>query len=51
LACQMILKLSTWTKAPILVVTDSWFGNGQSYIFLWKQSLAAGFICLRCYEK
>jgi hypothetical protein len=32
LACQMILKLSTWTKAPILVVTDSWFGNGQLYL-------------------
>ena len=31
LSCQMILKLSTWTKAPILIVTDSWFGNGQLY--------------------
>jgi len=27
----MLLKLSTWTKAPILIVTDSWFGNGQLY--------------------
>ena len=31
LACQMILKLSTWTKSPILIVTDSWFGNGKLY--------------------
>lgn len=31
LACQMIFKLSTWTKAPILIVTDSWFGNGKLY--------------------
>lgn len=27
----MIFKLSTWSKAPILVVTDSWFGNGKLY--------------------
>ena len=31
LSCQMIFKLSTWTKAPILIVTDSWFGNGKLY--------------------
>ena len=31
LACQMILKLSAWSKAPILVVSDSWFGNGKLY--------------------
>lgn len=31
LACQMIIKLATWTKAPVLVVTDSWFGNGKLY--------------------
>jgi hypothetical protein len=31
LSCQMILKLSTWIKAPMLIVTDSWFGNGKLY--------------------
>jgi hypothetical protein len=31
LACQMLLELSTWSKSPILVVTDSWFGNGKLY--------------------
>ena len=31
LACQMLLKLNGWSKSPILIVTDSWFGNGKLY--------------------
>ena len=31
LACQMLLELSDWSNSPILVVTDSWFGNGKLY--------------------
>lgn len=31
LACQMLVELSDWSNSPILVVTDSWFGNGKLY--------------------
>ena len=31
LPCQMLLDLSGWSKSPILIVTDSWFGNGKLY--------------------
>lgn len=29
---EIILSISNWSKAPILVVMDSWFGNGKLYI-------------------
>lgn len=31
IACELLYKLSTWSDSPILVVTDSWFGNGKLY--------------------
>jgi hypothetical protein len=31
IACELLYKLSTWSNSPILVVTDSWFGNGKLY--------------------
>jgi hypothetical protein len=36
-ACQMILTISTWTKSPLLVVMDTWFGNGKLYLPLKKE--------------
>jgi len=31
IACELLYKLSTWSDSQILVVTDSWFGNGKLY--------------------
>lgn len=39
-ACQMILTISTWTKSPLLVVMDTWFGNGKLYLPL-KEKLGS----------
>ena len=36
-AREMILKIASWRKVSLLVVVDSWFGNGRLYLPLKEE--------------